>query len=104
MSVKAKAAAVAIAFVVLSGLGATAAERPESASADAAFVATKAAAIETLRARLAANPSVAAGAILMEADDLLRRYQQAAPAQKTALRSQLDSALIRAELDLAQPR
>jgi len=100
MSVK----AIAFALVALVALAAQAADRPESASTDAAFVATKAAAIETLRARLAVNPSVSAGATLMEADDLLRRYQQAPAAQKTALRSQLDSALVRAELELDQPR
>jgi len=100
MSVK----AVVVAVFALCSLAAQAADAPYSPSADAAFVAAKAAAIESLRSRLSVSPSVSAGTTLMEADDLLRRYQQAPAAQKNALRSQLDSAVARAELQLSQPR
>jgi hypothetical protein len=65
--------------------------------ADDAYVATKSAQIETLRVRLGGNPSANATVALLDVEDLLRRYR-AAPA--APLRSQLDAAVTRLELEL----
>lgn len=73
-------------------------------SADDAYAAAKSAQIETIKARASVNPSMGATSALMEADDLLRRFRQAGPAEKNTLRAQLDATLVRAELELSRSR
>ncbi|ARJ67769.1 hypothetical protein WV31_19960 [Magnetospirillum sp. ME-1] len=83
--------------------GAWAADKP-APSSDNAYAAAKSAEIETLKVRASAHSAMGAGPILMEADDLLRRFRQAPAAEKASLRSQLDAALARAELELSRGR
>lgn len=89
-----------VAALVVWSLSAPAAEHPNGGS-DNAYAAAKSAEIETMRARLGAYPSASAGATLMEADDLLRRFRQAPAAEKGGLRGQLDSTMARLELELS---
>lgn len=83
--------------------GALAADGP-APSSDNAYAAAKSAEIEMLKVRASANSALGAGPVLMEADDLLRRFRQAPAAEKGSLRSQLDAALARAELELSRGR
>lgn len=83
--------------------GALAADKPVPSS-DNAYAAAKSAEIETLKGRASAHSAMGAGPILMEADDLLRRFRQAPAAEKGGLRAQLDAALARAELELGRAR
>lgn len=73
---------------------------PSARAADDAAVAVQSARIETLRARLATVSSPAAAATLLEADDLLRQLRAAPPSSRSAIRAQLDAALVRAELEM----
>ncbi len=84
--------------------GAMAADKPRAVSSDNAYAAGKSAEIEMLKVRASANPSVGATSTLMEADDLLRRFRQAAAAEREGLRAQLDATLARAELELGRGR
>ncbi|KAF0222735.1 MAG: hypothetical protein FD176_2412 [Rhodospirillaceae bacterium] len=74
-----------------------AADRVQPEDAD---MATKSAQIESLRARASLSPAATTSATLIEADDLLRQLRQAPPDKRLALRSQLETALIRLELEI----
>lgn len=65
------------------------------------FAAAKSAQIELLRARLGADPSPAAWSTLIEAENLLRQYEQAPAKQKQTVGTQLDAALTRLDLEIA---
>lgn len=65
-----------------------------------ADLAVQSARLETLRARAATAPSATTGATLIEAESLLRQLRQASPEKQPALRSQLDAALTRLELEI----
>ena len=80
---------------------AIAADKPASTSPDDAWVAAKSAEIEAMRVRLGTAPSANTMATLIEADDLLRQFRGESPARKSALRSQVDAAVARLELELA---
>lgn len=97
-------AALALAAALALGAGsALAADKPAAAS-DGAYAAAKSAEIETLKARASLNQASGLTPTLMEADDLLRRFRQASPAEKVSIRAQLDATLARAELELSRPR
>lgn len=74
-----------------------AADRTKAGDAD---LSVRSARVETLRARLGANPSATASATLIEAENLLRLFQRAPSDQKDAVRSQLDAALTRLDLEI----
>lgn len=81
-------------------LAATAANAAETRDGHDADVAVKSAQIETLRARAATTPSATTAATLIEADNLLRRYRAAPAGKRDALRSQVEAALGRLELEI----
>ena len=72
----------------------------ETASAFHADLAAKSAQVETLRARAAMAPSATTSSTLIEADNLLRQLREAPPERRSALRSQLEAALVRLELEI----
>lgn len=80
-------------------LPAAAADR---ANRDDIYAASKSADIEAMRLRMAAHPSTSATATLLEAQEALRRYREAAPEHKTEARAVLDASLARLELEASQ--
>lgn len=86
--------------VILCLLTAATAWAAESRNGHEADVAVKSAQIETLRARAATTPSATTGTTLIEADNLLRQYRAAPAGKRDALRSQLEAALGRLELEI----
>lgn len=80
---------------------AAAAEHNGNAAAisDAA-IATRAAQVETLRARLSLVSSPTASATLIDADDLLRQLRAAPAAKRAPIMSQLDAALARGDMEV----
>lgn len=66
----------------------------------AADVAVKSAQIETLRARAATAPSATTATTLIEAENLLRQYRAAPAGKRDTLRSQVEAALGRLELEI----
>lgn len=72
----------------------------ETAQAFQADLAAKSAQIETLRARASMSPSATTSGTLIEADNLLRQLREAPPERRQALRSQLEAALARLELEI----
>ena len=89
--------AAAIVASLLLSAPALAAETTQSFQAD---LANKSAQLETLRARSAMNPAATTSATLIEADNLLRQLREASPDRRPALRSQLEAALVRLELEI----
>ncbi len=69
-----------------------------------ADIAARAARVEILRARLATANSPPGSMTLIEADDLLNQLRAAPPTKRDALRTQLDAALSRAELEIETSR
>lgn len=68
--------------------------------ADRADLAAKSAQIEALRARASLSPTVTTSATLIEAESLLHQLRQAPPRKRDALRAQLETALIRLDLEI----
>ncbi|CDK97919.1 protein of unknown function [Magnetospirillum gryphiswaldense MSR-1 v2] len=87
-------------LTLLSPLNAISADKPE-ANPDAVYASNRAVDLEVMRLRLGTNPSPGATATLIEAEDLLRRFKQAPAKDKPALRSQIDAAVARMEMDAA---
>lgn len=81
-------------------LAATPALGKDAGKTGEADLAVQSARLETLRARAAMAPSSTTGATLIEAESLLRQLRQASPDRQSALRSQLDAALTRLELEI----
>ena len=79
--------------------GAVLAAEKSTSSPDSAWVAAKSAEIETMRVRLGTSPSTNATSTLIEVEDLLRRFKTAPADQKNSLRSQVDAAVARLELE-----
>ena len=68
-------------------------------SDDDAFATAKYAQIEVARFRSGAQPSPSVMASMIEAEDLLRRFREAPATQKPVLRSQLDAAVARLDME-----
>lgn len=66
---------------------------------DDAFATAKYAQIEVARLRSGAQASPSVMASMIEAEDLLRRFREAPAAQKPVLRSQLDAAAARLDME-----
>lgn len=86
---------LALGAFVIGSAGAADRMPPEDAD-----IAAKSAQIESLRARASLSPVATTSATLIEADNLLRQLRQAPPDKRLALRSQLETALIRLELEI----
>jgi hypothetical protein len=78
-----------------------AADKPAPSNPDDAWAAAKSAEIETMRVRLGTSPSANSMATLFETEDLLRRFRTSPAAQKAAMRSQVDAAMARLEMEFA---
>ena len=87
-------------LTLLSPLTAISADKPGSNS-DEIYASNRAADLEVMRLRLGTNPTPGATATLIEAEDLLRRFKQAPAKEKPGLRSQIDAAVARMEMDAA---
>lgn len=88
---------VAVLLIALTVTPSWAADTPR----DNANTATKSARIEMLRARLGATSSTTASATLIEAESLLRQLRAAPADKESSLSAQLDAALARLELEIA---
>lgn len=86
--------------LVLAALMAGPAFAADRINTDDADIAVKGAQVEALRARASLTPSAGTSAGLLEAEDLLRRLRQTPSDKRPALRSQLDAALARLELEI----
>jgi len=75
----------------------------DPAANSAATAAAKSAAIEGARMRLATRPSPSGTAALMEAQEALRRYQQAPMDKKTEAQAILDAAIARLHMESEAP-
>lgn len=87
-------------IALLSPVTAFAADKPASNS-DEVYASNRAVDLEVMRLRLGTNPSPSATATLIEAEDLLRRFRQAPAKEKPSLKSQLDAAVARMQMDAA---
>jgi hypothetical protein len=90
-------------LAALSPMTAISADKPPS-SPDEIYASNRAADLEVMRLRLGTNPSPGATATLIEAEDLLRRFKKAPAKDKPGLRSQIDAAVARMEMDAATMR
>jgi hypothetical protein len=90
-------------LTLLSPLTAISADKPRS-NPDEVYASNRAVDLEVMRLRLGTNPSPGASATLIEAEDLLRRFRQAPAKDKPSLKSQLDAAVARMEMDAATMR
>lgn len=75
----------------------------DPAGNDVATAAAKSAAIEGARMRLATRPSPSGTAALIEAQEALRRYQQAPMDRKTEAQAILDAAIARLHMESEAP-
>jgi hypothetical protein len=87
-------------IVTLCLLTATSAWAADSRDDHEADLAVKSAQVETLRARAAVTPTATTSTTLIEAENLLRQYRAAPAGKRNVLRSQLESALGRLELEI----
>lgn len=90
-------AALALLIPLIVSAPAGAAETEQAFHAD---LAAKSAQVETMRARAALSPSATVSTTLIEAENLLRQLRAAPPARRATLRSQLEAALARLELEI----
>jgi TolA-binding protein len=87
-------------LALLSPMVAMSADKPASSSDDI-YTANKSVEIEVVRLLLGGNPSPNITAIILDAEGLLRRVKEAPSDQKVSLRSQLDAAIARLEMETA---
>lgn len=93
-----KTISLAVALTMLAFFPAYGADR---SVADEADIAAKTAQVEALRARAALAPSAISSTTLLEAENLLRQLREARPKKRGPLRSQLEAALARLELEIS---
>jgi hypothetical protein len=93
-----KSAVLTLLAILALGFAAGAADRPSAI--DDAVIATKAAQVETLRARLSTVSSLTASTSLIEAESLLRQLRAAPAAKRAPIAAQLDAALARTDLEI----
>lgn len=87
-------------LAILTALALHSAHAADPGGTREADLAAKSAQVEVLRARAATVPSATTTSTLIEADNLLRQLREAPPSKRDALRSQLEAALGRLELEI----